>query len=83
MAGRSHSTARRLLRVARVDLDDEQLFDLMKLAHERDITLNQMVEEVLRLAIEKHKESLPHFSNTDNPVDFPVTKDKKKKKKGK
>lgn len=39
-----------------LDLDDDLLFDLMKMAHERDITLNQMVEEVLKLAIEKHSD---------------------------
>ena len=36
-----------------IDLPDEDLFMLMKMAHERDITLNQMVEQVLRLAIEQ------------------------------
>ena len=59
-------------------LDDDQLFELMKLAHEQDITLNQLVEQVLREAIEQH-ESV-HVTNTDNPIDFPVTKSKKKKK---
>jgi len=36
-------------------LQDDQLFELMKLAHTRDLTLNQMVEEMLRSAIEHHK----------------------------
>lgn len=36
-----------------IDLPDADLFILMKMAHERDITLNQMVEIVLRAAIEK------------------------------
>lgn len=36
-----------------IDLPDADLFMLMKMAHERDITLNQMVEIVLRAAIEK------------------------------
>lgn len=31
-----------------VDLPDEDWFRLMKMAHEHDITLNQMVERVLR-----------------------------------
>ena len=35
-----------------LDLEDELLFDLMKRAHERDITLNQMVEEILREVID-------------------------------
>ena len=29
-------------------VDDDTLFQMMKLAHERDITLNQLVEEILR-----------------------------------
>jgi hypothetical protein len=38
-----------------LDLDDDLLFELMKQAHEHDITLNQMVERILTLAIEAHK----------------------------
>jgi hypothetical protein len=63
-------------------LDDDQLFDLMKLAHERDITLNQLVEQVLQDAVDQFKADLPHVTNTDNPIDFPVS-GKKKKRKGK
>lgn len=59
-------------------LDDDQLFDLMKLAHERDITLNQLVEDVLRTAIEQYE--TVHVTNTDNPIDFPKPKKKKKGK---
>lgn len=36
-----------------IELPDEDLFALMKMAHERDITLNQMVEIVLRAVLEK------------------------------
>jgi hypothetical protein len=36
-----------------LDLEDDLLFELMKKAHERDITLNQMVEEILREVIEQ------------------------------
>ena len=36
-----------------LDLEDDLLFELMKKAHEQDITLNQMVEQVLREVIEK------------------------------
>jgi predicted HicB family RNase H-like nuclease len=35
-----------------IDLPDEQVFQLMKMAHEKDITFNQMVEIVLKEAIE-------------------------------
>ena len=59
-------------------LDDAQVFELMRLAHAQDITLNQLVERVLRDAIEQH-ESV-HITNTDNPIDFPVITSKKKKK---
>ena len=36
-----------------LDLEDELLFELMKKAHEEDITLNQMVERVLREVIKR------------------------------
>jgi len=36
-----------------LELEDDLLFELMKQAHERDITLNQMVEQVLREVIDK------------------------------
>ena len=35
-----------------VDLSDEDLFALMKMAHEKDVTLNQMIEQILREMIE-------------------------------
>lgn len=38
-----------------LELPDDQLFELMKLAHEKDVTLNQLVEQVLRDAIEQHE----------------------------
>jgi predicted HicB family RNase H-like nuclease len=34
-----------------IDLDREEWYQLMMMAHERDITLNQMVEQLLREAI--------------------------------
>ena len=40
-----------------LNLDNELLFDLMKRAHEQDITLNQMIEQVLRAAIEQHEKN--------------------------
>jgi hypothetical protein len=59
-------------------LDDSQMFELMRMAHEQDITLNQLVENVLREMIAQH-ESV-HVTNTDNPIDFPKPKKKKKGK---
>jgi predicted HicB family RNase H-like nuclease len=38
-----------------LNLDKEILFELMLMAHERDITLNQLVEEILRVFIEQEK----------------------------
>jgi predicted HicB family RNase H-like nuclease len=35
-----------------LNLDKEMLFELMLMAHERDITLNQLVEDVLKFYIE-------------------------------
>lgn len=39
-------------------LDDDQMFELMKLAHERDLTLNTLVEMMLRNFIETRKSEL-------------------------
>jgi hypothetical protein len=38
-----------------IDFTDEELLKYMKLAHERDMTFNQFVEEALRQAIEDHQ----------------------------
>lgn len=38
-----------------IDFTDEELLKYMKLAHERDMTFNQFVEEALRAAIEDQK----------------------------
>lgn len=53
-----------------VDLDDDIMFKMMQLAHERDITFNQLVEIALKEAIDAH----------DMLNDIPVKKSKKKKK---
>jgi hypothetical protein len=63
-----------------VDFTDEELLTYMKLAHDRDITFNQFVETALQAAIDEHTSTQSHLSNTDNPIDFPVTKKKSKKK---
>jgi macrodomain Ter protein organizer (MatP/YcbG family) len=41
-----------------IDLDREEWYQLMIMAHERDITLNQMVEQLLREAIAHYDQSL-------------------------
>lgn len=38
-----------------LELDDDEIFKLMTLAHEQDITLNQLVENILKEVIEKEK----------------------------
>lgn len=38
-----------------LDLDDDTLMQLFMMAHERDITMNQMVEIVLKEVIARHK----------------------------
>jgi hypothetical protein len=40
-----------------LELDDATMFQMMRMAHERDLTLNEFVEQVLRHAIEE-KEAL-------------------------
>jgi hypothetical protein len=64
-----------------VNFTDEELLTYMKQAHERDITFNQLVEEALRAAIDEYKLNLVHETGTDDPIDFPVSKKRKKKKK--
>lgn len=39
-----------------LELDRDQLHELMLLAHQQDLTLNQLVEKVVRLAIEEDTE---------------------------
>jgi hypothetical protein len=36
-----------------LELEDDQMFELMRMAHEQDITLNQLVENILREVIAK------------------------------
>lgn len=40
-----------------LDLNNEELFQLMKLAHENDVTLNKMVESILQKVIDEHNKS--------------------------
>lgn len=42
-----------------VDLDQDLLYELMLMAHERDITLNQLVNEVLKSYLEKMEKDTP------------------------
>jgi hypothetical protein len=38
-----------------LELEDDQMFELMRMAHEQDITLNQLVERLLRRVIDKEE----------------------------
>ena len=66
-----------------VDFTDQELLTYMKMAHDRDITFNEFVEDALRNAIEEvragrlTKEHAESF--LDQKVDFPLTKKQKKK----
>lgn len=41
--------------VVPLDIEDDLVFEMMKQAHERDITLNQYVELILQQVIDKHE----------------------------
>jgi hypothetical protein len=65
-----------------VDFTDEELLQYMKLAHERDMTFNELVEEALRAAIDdfKMRDEYDFFDAERGPVEQTVKKLKKKKK---
>lgn len=56
-----------------VNFDDADLLAYMKIAHERDITFNELVEIALQEAIDQHRML--------NDIPFPAKKKKKKKDK--
>ena len=41
--------------IIELQLEQEDLYQLMLVAHERDITLNQLVEDILQQYIKEHK----------------------------
>lgn len=68
-----------------VNFTDAELLTYMKMAHERDMTFNELVEMALRAAIDDFKMRDEYdFSDAEHgPVDQSVEKIKKKKKKNK
>ena len=40
-----------------LELDKDELFRLMQLAHEQDITLNQLINNVLQQVVDQHEEA--------------------------
>ncbi len=72
-----------------VELSDAELLTYMKLAHDRDITFNQLVEMALREAISAHEAGeltaddavdWLHANETHWPIEDQPKKDRKKKK---
>jgi hypothetical protein len=65
-----------------VDFTDEELLTYMKMAHDRDITFNQLVEDALRAAIDEFNMREEYdFSDAERgPVEESIKKIKKKKK---
>lgn len=65
-----------------VDFTDEELLTYMKMAHDRDMTFNQFVEQALRAAIDEFNMREEYdFSDAERgPVEQTVKKLKKKKK---
>lgn len=68
-----------------LDLPDNVMFELMKQAHEKDITLNELMEEVLRNAIEDAKRDPDAFKERFDEIrsaeSLPAKMKAKKKKK--
>jgi hypothetical protein len=40
-----------------LDLSEDEMFRLMRLAHEQDITLNQLINNVLQSVVDMHEEA--------------------------
>lgn len=49
-----------------IDLDDSELFILMKMAHEQDITLNKLVEDILQTVIDKENGKIKSTQKAEN-----------------
>jgi hypothetical protein len=69
-----------------LELDDTVLFGLMKMAHEQDITLNQLVEQIIRAEIDRLEDQRieAELDELRRELDLdttPTKKDRKKKKK--
>jgi len=77
-AGESYDTRVQV----QVDFSDEDLLQYMKMAHERDITFNELVEDALRHAIEEveagrlTKEDAQRFVLESQGLPWPFEKEK-------
>ena len=43
--------------IIKIDLEEDVLYQLMLHAHEQDITLNRLIERILREYIDEHEKS--------------------------
>jgi hypothetical protein len=83
-AGESYDTRVQV----QVDFSDEDLLQYMKMAHERDITFNELIEDALRHAIEEveagrlTKEDARRFVLESQCLPWPFEKDKDEDKTG-
>ena len=51
-----------------LDLSEDEMFRLMQLAHEQDITLNQLISNILQQVIDMHEE--PDCDDSDDGYSF-------------
>jgi hypothetical protein len=65
-----------------LELDEETLFGLMKMAHEQDITLNQLVENIVRAEIDRleNQRIAAELDELRRELDIDVRPKKSKKK---
>jgi hypothetical protein len=62
-------------------LGDDELFQLMKMAHERDLTLNQMVEQALQEVIDSRElEELDELKREFEALEVDLAEPRKKSK---
>jgi len=61
-----------------VDFTDDELLTYMKMAHDRDMTFNQFVEEALRATIEQYRDEQELINELE--IEETVEKNKKRKK---
>jgi len=66
-----------------IDLDRDTLFGLMTMAHEQDITLNQLIENIIRQEIDRleNQRIADELDEIRNEINFDVKPKKKKKSK--
>lgn len=58
-----------------IELDDAELFRLMQLAHEQDITLNQLINQILQRVVDSYQEQDDDDSYAYKTAGFGVDED--------